>query len=122
MTKEEFDELTETIRGYFDKWADIVTCYGWKFDINYYGTRRDLPSNIDPIAAMTVFSDWSRLTASIHVHLEEMGRAPDKIEEIVVHELVHMLLSPIDDDAEEDNLELTVTWVSRLILGARLDE
>ena len=111
----------EKLRGYFKDWEWLVTGYGWKFDVEYNKGFRDMPSTSGAETAMVTFANYKYLRAHIYVNLDNCddGTKDEVLEEWVVHELVHLLLDPIDEDANEKLLEYTTTSIARLFLGAR---
>lgn len=115
---DELDNLTEKIRGYFKKWDWIVTRYGWRFDINYYAKTQDMPRGIVYSAMMSCAPNVPYLEGVIAVDLEVCSDdvSDDELEEAVVHEIVHLLLS-LMRETDEVRLEQTVVWVSRAFIA-----
>lgn len=109
------------IRGYFDNWEWIVTHYGWKFDVHYCDGHTDMPGSATAEGAMITFANFKYLKANIYVNLDVCGNdlSDGTLEEFVVHELTHLLVSPIDEDVAETPLEYTVTSIARVFLGLR---
>jgi predicted SprT family Zn-dependent metalloprotease len=71
------------------------------------------------VAAATV-SDFRYLHATIHVNVNMCKSSDeDEIEYIVIHELVHLLVSPLQESSETTPLEYTVTSIARIMQGLR---
>lgn len=119
-------KLQAEIKKLFSKWEYLVTSYGWKFDVYYYDTYEDMPPKVEatPTTLMVTGCDFQHLRGDIHVNLRVCQNFVEEnnetIEETVVHELVHLLVSPITDfDVPETPTEYVVTTLSRLFMGMR---
>ena len=107
------NEPIEKIRDYFKKWEWIVIKWGWKFDVHYRDSVEDMPDKDTTTFAIS-FSDWQYLEANIYINIKKVSELSDeKIELIVVHEFTHLLLAPMRDDIE--NEEMSATTISRII-------
>ena len=113
MAEEKTGDVTEKIRAYFKKWEWIVLKWGWKFDVNYRDSYDDMPEGTGEDAAAIVFAKWLYLQADIYINVKKVSSLEDKeIEYMVVHELTHLLVSPLQEDL--DNAEMCVTTISRI--------
>lgn len=98
----------------------MVKHYGWKVTINYYDSMEDMPEGASYNCAGYTVSNFRYLEATIHVNLkrcEDMDE--DEIEYVVVHELTHLLVSPLIESSDVTPLEYTVTSISRILQGLR---
>jgi len=101
------------ISKFIDKWSWIVTSYGWKFDVCYCDTTQDMPRKSNDNAVAITYPQFPYLMGTIYFSLEKVKEVDDiYLEEIVVHELTHLLVSPMHSDLEE----YAVTTISRLIM------
>jgi len=118
--KKQNKKLRTKIRIHIDKWKWIVTWLGWRFDIYYVEKHKDMPDDTsrDKGVNASVYSNWSYLKAQIYFSLEKCMDYDDKeLEEIVLHELTHILLDPLDGSTDSEVLEYCVTSVQRVLSG-----
>lgn len=112
-------EAKNIVRKHIDRWKYLATSYGWKFDIYYADNGHRMPSGNEDAAGVT-FTQFQYLSADIWFNLTKLSDCNEsEIEEIVVHEITHMLIAPVQKDNNEQNVEYTTTVVSRLFLGLR---
>lgn len=112
------DRAMKLIKKYIKKWEYMVTHWGWKFNVNYCECYDDMPTEASEHTDAITFMIWNYLEGSIFFNLKRMARHDEEdIESVVIHELSHFLLAPVQTDA--DNLELAVTMVARTINGLR---
>mgnify|MGYP003494830787 CR=1 FL=1 len=111
--------LTKKIAKLFRKWSWLVTHWGWKFTVNYVACSEDMPDGAG--ASMSTTSHHQYLQGLIWVNLKVCeGESDEMLEEMVVHELCHLLLAPMAQNPEsEHEKELTCTTIARCIIGAR---
>ena len=104
---------------FFKKWSDIVDKYGWEVSVVYCFCVEDMPESLSYSCNAGTFSTFKYLEATIYVNLRRSeGLSPEKIEYIVVHELVHLLINPIQlDSVPIDGIEYVVTTIARALLG-----
>lgn len=110
----------KTVRKYVRKWSWMVTKWGWQFDVFYHDRYEDLShedwGEFSENTAAFVRGSFQYLQGSMHVILEhfvEMDEAG--IEAMVVHELSHFLVFPLQ---ESQLAEYTVETISRVLLMA----
>jgi hypothetical protein len=109
-------------RRQFKRWGYMVKSYGWKYTVKYFTASEDMPDGSD--AKTGAITKWSfkYLDATISVNLNTcMWMNEDEIEEMVIHELTHLLVSPLMESSETTPLEYTVTTISRILKGLRKD-
>ena len=100
------------VRKYINKWSWIVTTLGWKFDVCYCDCTQDMPRDASDGAIAITYPQFSYMTAKIYFNLEKVkSENDDYLEEIIIHELTHLLVSRMHEGQEE----YTVTTISRLI-------
>ena len=122
MTKKEVTSARKKLQLYFKKWEWLVTHYGWKFDVYYCDKYIDMPRSAGEDTAMITYAKFRYLKAEIYVNLELCSKEDkEALEEMAVHELTHLLLSPLDDMADIEKMEYTVTTISRIFLGLKGD-
>ncbi len=118
MTKKQVAFARKKLQLYFKKWEWLVTHYGWKFDVFYCDNYHDMPRSAGEDTAMITYAKFRYLKGEIYVNLEICAKEDkEALEEMTVHELTHMLLSPIEEDAPVDQMEYTTTTISRIFLG-----
>jgi hypothetical protein len=105
------------IKSYFHKWEWIVTRYGWHFTILYRDGFDEMPhGTVLPNTAMLTTSNFNYLQGVINVNLKVcFNEDDDDVEEMCVHELTHMLLSPFSGEDNERDKEYVCTTISRVI-------
>jgi len=113
-------EIIKTFREQFSRWTYMVEAYGWKLKAYYYDCAEDMPSDATPKCAAYTLPSFKYLEASIHVNVKLCSDMDEKeIEYIVVHELTHLLVSPLQESSEVTPLEYTVTSIARVLQGLR---
>lgn len=114
-------EITNTkqrdrIKKLVKKWQWIILNYGWQFEVHYCETSRDMPKEFENSDGGS-FSYPSYMEGGIYFNLMACDKLnADEMEEVVVHELTHFLVSPIMKKPEEYQMEQTVTMISRAFL------
>ena len=89
--------------------------------MNYYDSMEDMPEEFqtESCAAGTV-AHFKYLEATIYVNLKMCAHMDEgEIENVVIHELTHLLVSPLQESSEETPLEYTVTSIARILHGLR---
>ena len=116
MTKSKNEKQIDRIKKYAFKWKWIVTEYGWKFDMMYCDNFADMPRDVtNERTVAIVTSKFDYLSADIYFNLEIVAElSDDELEEDIIHELTHMLVSPIVESNEME--EYTVTTISRVLM------
>lgn len=112
-------ETRRLLERQFKRWVYMVTHYGWKVDILYHKCAEDMPAGGD-CQALTI-AHFQYLDAVVHVNLRRCNDLSEKeIEYVVVHELTHLLVSPLRESQDEIPLEYTVTSLARIMMGLRV--
>jgi hypothetical protein len=114
-------EAEKLVKKFIEKWKHIVTHYGWKFHVYYLEDHAGFPGGTrGATTSAVVYPNFKQLEANIYFNLENLASEDEEyIEETVVHELTHMLISPlqVDADLEETLVEYTVTTIARALKG-----
>ena len=98
----------------------MVEHYGWKLTVCYCDGVEDMPGEFSGDAAAGTLVQFKYLEATVYVNLKRCeGIGESQVEYIVVHELVHLLVSPLQESSETTPLEYSVTCLARVIQGLR---
>jgi hypothetical protein len=117
MTK---NETMRLFRKHFKRWVYMVEHYGWRLITVYHDSVEDMPEGTDILSVACAESNFKYLEATIHVNLRNAESEKEKrIEYFVIHELTHLLLSPLQESCESTPLEYTVTSIARILQGLR---
>lgn len=113
-------EAKKIIKKHIDNWSWLVTKYGWKFDIYYHEYACDMPEGGQGAAAFTT-GHSQYLKAAIHFDLRACAEyAIVDLEEMVVHEITHMLIFPMQyPEFQPHDVEYVVTTISRMFVKLR---
>ena len=111
--------LKDRFNKQFKRWTYMIEEYGWKLTVYYCGSAEDMPDGHEECQACSIHK-FRYLEVSIYVNLRKCKDLDDKeIEYIVVHELVHPLLAPLQESSDETPLEYTATSIARIMMGLR---
>lgn len=114
------EQAREIMQGYIDDWAYLVTSYGWKFDVVWCPNGHGMPGDTSRWCVGYTSTYHQYLSATIYFNLYLCAqKSKEELEEILVHELTHLLLAPMQADNSADNTERCTTMVSRLLVGLR---
>jgi hypothetical protein len=114
---------TEVVRMFgkqFKRWKYMIEHYGWRLTVCYHDSAEDMPEDSGYETCAITVTNFRYLEATIHVNLkrcEDLGE--HDIEYVVIHELTHLLVSPLQESSEATPLEYTVTCISRIFQGLR---
>ncbi len=101
---------------YFKKWQWTLDNLGWNVGVEYLDNGDDMPGD-GAEAYAVVQAQFAYLSAVISVNLKKSKTLSLKeVEEVVVHEICHVLLAPLEVEPGRD-LEYTVTSISRIMCG-----
>ena len=108
----------QRIQKAFKKWAWLVNSYGWKFTVKYVMGTENMPDGCVHSTTAATSSRWEYLIGNVYVNLIACeDETDDAIERMVIHELMHMIVSPIETETKEN--EYVVTSLERIIYGMR---
>ena len=112
-----------SIHKQFRRWVYMVKAYGWKLTVLYHSCGEDMPADASAECCACTLMDFKYLEASVHVNLKMCEDLDEhKLEYIVIHELTHLLVSPLQESSEITPLEYTVTSIARILQGLRTRE
>ena len=97
----------------FEYWSTIVRHFGWRVKITYCWSAKDLPRGVEAEAAATTFSDRDRLWAEIIIYLPEASKDMERLEELVVHELAHILLNAGTPEAQTTRVTMVLMGLAQ---------
>lgn len=124
LTKAQQNKTIKELKRLFDKWQWMVLDLGWQFQVKYEvdveNTNDNGYTNI-----MNVRADWGTLTAYIKVSVDvcrwlfdsyEEDDIGSSVEETIIHEFVHLLIDPLENDETDVGIsEYVTTSISRII-------
>ncbi len=118
--------IKEKLDKYFQWWINRLGLRWWKIDLRWANSKREssyMYHDDGTIAMMDCWADWKYMKAEITINMYEFVRqnnSDDELEEIVVHELMHILLNEMKEkgiDHEERvamTLQRAFLWVRDL--------
>jgi hypothetical protein len=116
---------TETLKIFkrqFKRWTYMVAHYGWKLTTYYYDSAEDMPKEAGADCIGLTVSNFKYLEGCIYINLKKANDLTEsEIEYVVIHELTHLLVSPLAESADITPLEYTVTSLARIMQGLRND-
>lgn len=122
MNDREFRAIRRTVIRAHDHWIPILRMESWDTLLVFH--RDDYPIPQEPgssVGAMYVDPDWRYMLATIHVNMPALvGLSDQRIENNVVHELVHCLVNEMHrgDADSRDHEERVVTTLDLALLSA----
>lgn len=100
MTDKEYRIQKKRVGGYLTKWQGPMGLRWWKIDVIWDRSYCENPG----IAASTDMTRWRYREADITFYLPKIADEKDEVvEKTVIHELCHVLLSPISTNMEDLN-------------------
>lgn len=128
-TDKDLVKIEKIIRKHFSKWAWIVTHWGWKVQMIFYDCIDDMPHDLQEEWGVNVAAKaecrWGYARGYIYINLEKCYHThnsadPDEmlmtLEELVVHELTHLLIAPMErEDTQSGVIEYVTTSVSKAL-------
>lgn len=119
MTDKQYEKERRRVRKLWDKWFRPIGMGWWQVDLSWAREREE----DEPATAGMTTTNWQYRTAHVTFYLPATMELDDeKLEEVVVHELVHILCGPIQDMSTDERREITehtVTTIARSIIWAR---
>lgn len=115
--------MTDQLKAAFDKWIKALGLAWWDIDIHYYDdpgevVRLFANGTNDSVIAAFVDANWMYGTAVISVNLTAFtDMTPEKIDRIVVHELMHILVNEMRE-SELHHEERVVTGLTKALFWA----
>ena len=124
MTDKDFRTQKERIRKLIKKWHKTIGLNWWRIEYVYSRERDgDGPSNYEPDGNWTTAADCSAddsyLTASITFYLPNLVKIEDdELEEIYLHEIMHVFLKPMQTKEKAAEEERVATMLARAMVWA----
>ncbi len=121
MTDKEVKAERKRTKAVLDKWRDILGLHKDRFHFDFHRIPNPDCSN----AVADVTASWEYRNHYVNIYLSESAKLDDvQLEECLVHELCHVLLSPLWDSqegkskAEIEKNEYTTTSLAYAIIWA----
>jgi hypothetical protein len=119
MTDKEFNAQQKRVKKVWSKWYDALGLSWYRIDRYWNRSRNE--DCADEVA--NTATNWQYRTAAITFNLPAcVDLDDDKLEEVIVHEMSHILVGPIQDfrdDQAREITEYTVTTVARALIWSR---
>ena len=119
MTDKQFEKERKRVRRLWFKWFKPIGMGWWQVELSYDRARDE----DEPATAGLTTTNWQYRTAAVTFFLPATAAMSEEdLEEVVVHEMVHIMCGPIQDMSSDDRREITehtVTTIARSIMWAR---
>ena len=113
-------EVLALYKKQFKRWVYMIEHFGWKLSVVYCDSYEEMPEDSTEEAVAYTRSMFRYLEASVFVNLKKSENFSEHaVEAVVIHELVHLLVSPLQEDNGVVPLEYTVTAIARVLQGLR---
>ena len=122
LTRKEARKQERRIKKIVGFWVKPLGLLWWqRIDINYYDSSEEfIKDNGELETVMRTTCDWTRLWAEIDVNLPAVKRTKDEaLEYMILHELAHVMVSPMQRRKKGDVEEFTVTRLAQAFLWLR---
>ena len=118
LTDAERDAQRERVKALFERWIGLIGLDRWKIKISYLA-EGPIEGDDGSFALMTCTARWEYRKATITVALSECPALPDdELEQIVVHELMHIFLSEMrEKDEDLKHEERVATMLAEGLIG-----
>ena len=104
MTDKEFREQKRRVNKYLDKWQKPAGFGWWYITVEY---ERDRYTD-EPNTAAHCWSQWQYHQATIRFYLPALKSLEDEeLERTIIHELCHLLISPLEDYSTPERRQIT---------------
>ena len=103
------------------KWLKPLGLLWWDVQVHFYDDPADIVNVFkcdedQVIVVARTYVTWQYATANLHFNLIALvGMSDDKVERIVVHELVHILINEMNEQ-EQHHEERVVTGLTKAFL------
>ena len=113
-------EILALYKKQFKRWSYMIEHYGWKLTVCYCDGTEDMPDNASYGSCGYTEMQFKYLEATVYINLRASENFSEhQIEYVVIHELVHLLTSPMMESSESTPVEYTVTSIARVLQGLR---
>ena len=118
MNDAERAEQQARVERYLQKWVEPLGLSNWRFRYFYYGgPYKDGNGAVKENRLASCEPNWPYMIADLRFDLSEVGSKDEQVEETVIHELLHCILSECEVE-EVDHEERVATMLARAFLRA----
>lgn len=110
-------EAVKRLRKYLNYWMYFVKHWGWKVTLYFCDGYEEMPDEADPTTTAITYCTWPYLEGKVYFNTRLVKDDENWIEELVIHELSHFLVAPMQSDKR--NLEISVSMIARTLKGLR---
>lgn len=126
MTDAEYEALKARLQVYIDKWLWMLLKFGWEVETSWHRYAHEG----NRLCAAECYVKWEYLTCRVSFYLPAIQRSfvedslpeseiEERIERLVVHEYLHVLLNEMREDAPLQNIhheERVAETLARVLL------
>lgn len=125
MKDADYEKLKKRINDLVHEWRHLMKLDRMRINCTFDRSYSSEPAGM---AALTTMDRWKYLEFDIHWFLPTLAEYddPEDLEQVVVHELVHVLLAPIsrnmvpsDHDYQADLMEMVTSQAEAAFLNLR---
>ena len=124
MTDKEYNAQRTRVRKIIKKWHQSLGLNWWRVTYTFKREKAERENDEDKDWATTAkcIASPNYLDATIIFYLPEVATMPDEeLEETVLHEMMHIFLSPMSTKEKDDQEELVATTLARAFTFAAND-
>lgn len=124
MTDKEYNEQRTRVRKLIKKWHQTLGLNWWRLKYEFKREKSEKDSDDDKDWATTArcIASPNYLDATIIFYLPEIATMDDnELEETVLHEMMHVFLSPMSTKEKDDEEERVATTLARAFIYTYLD-
>ena len=111
------NEAVRRLKKQVKRWLYFVKHWGWKVTLFYCDGYEEMPEEADTTTTAITYCNWNYLEGCVYFNTRLVKDDEDEIEALVVHELSHFLVSPMQTDKR--NVEIAVSMIARTLTGLR---
>ena len=119
MTDKEYEKQKARVKKFWDKWF-VPLGLGW-FKVKLVYER--VADDDEPLRITATYPHWQYRRASVYFYLPLCAEHDDeRVEDTVVHEMIHILLAGLhnmDDEEKREITEYTTETLARAVMWAR---
>lgn len=99
-----YHAASDRIEAAVDRWRGLLGMHGWRINRSFHDGQYVMPDGRVSIAPASSHVKWEYLYAHLDFNVEEMAGMDDaRVEEIVVHELMHVMVNEMRDLCAEEH-------------------